>query len=401
MKLLYLVHNLEDAAVLRRRRFLQDGGARVSLIGFRRRAASPASGDALAIGRTRDGRLLARIAATAWAVLRSAPWRGHLRSAEVVLARNLEMLLIAVLVRARLGLDTPIVYECLDIHRLMNARGPAGVLLRLLERRLLGSCALLIVSSAKFIDAHFNRYRPDLPRWVLLENKLLLSELGCGDGAGPARLSPGRLDLEQPDLEQPDAAIGPPWRIGWFGVIRCSRSLSMLAALARASDGAIEVEIRGRPARDVVPDFDSVVAATPGMSFAGPYDRATDLPRIYGRVHFNWTIDYYEDGLNSAWLLPNRLYEGTLFGAVPLALRQVETGRWLAARQCGLLLDAPAEQTLPALFASLTPFSYRQMRQRLARVDAASLIETPDTASSFVATLSRLPETARAAGGTR
>ncbi len=379
MKLLYLVHDLEDAAVLRRRRFLRDGGACVSLIGFRRRTASAVdSSPALAIGQTRDGRLLARVAATASAVIRSAAWRQQLRAADVVVARNLEMLLIAVLVRAWLRSATPIVYECLDIHRLMSGPGLPGILLRRLERRLLASCALLIVSSAKFIEAHFARYQPHLPRWLLLENKPLLSELECGDSGGADRAR---------------VAIGPPWRIGWFGVIRCRRSLELLAALTRASGGAIEVEIGGRPALDAVPEFASVIAATPGMSFVGPYDRATDLPRIYGRVHFNWTIDYYEEGLNSAWLLPNRLYEGTLFGAVPLALRQVETGHWLGRRQCGLLLDPPLERTLPALFAAMTQSAYREAQRRVGSLDAALLVETRETAGAFVAALPRSPET--------
>ena len=375
MRLLYLVHDLEDDAVLRRRRFLRHGGADVSLIGFHRLrgTGAPARLEGLAIGETRNARLLSRAMPVARAVIGAGDWREDVRGADIIVARNLEMLLIAVLVRRRLGLAIPIVYECLDIHRLMTKAGPACVLLRRLERRLLKSCALLIVSSPKFIEAHFARYGPHLPRWTLLENKLAVSEFDASQTARP-----------------PAIAAGPPWRIGWFGVIRCRRSLALLAALARASGGAIEVEIRGRPALDTLPDFETVVTATRGLSFHGPYDRATDLATIYGRVHFNWAIDYYEDGLNSAWLLPNRLYEGSAFGAVPLALREVETGKWLARQQCGLLLDSPAELSLPALFASMTQPTFHDAQRRMAALDPSLLVESSASAACFVAKLGQL-----------
>ena len=84
------------------------------------------------------------------------------------------------------------------------------------------------------------------------------------------------------------ARPAPPWRIGWFGIIRCARSLDLLADLVRAHPGLVEVDIRGRPARDVLPGFDHIIAATPGLVFHGAYDRKGDLPYLYSDVHFTW-----------------------------------------------------------------------------------------------------------------
>ena len=376
MRLLYLVHDLDDAAVKRRRRFLTEGGAHVSPVGFRRHRDDARHGhdpDGLCIGWTENGRMLRRVLSTARAIASSGRWHDQLLRADVVVARSLEMLLLAVAVRHRVGATTPIIYECLDIHRLMTRPDLVGRLLRRIEGRLLDSSSLLVVSSPRFIDAHFARVHARLPRWHLLENKLLASELPAGCGMAP-----------------PTAPATPPWRIGWFGIIRCERSLNLLAALVSTSNGRIEVDIRGRVARDVMPDFDARVAAAPGLTFHGPYDRATDLAAIYGRVHFNWAIDLYEDGLNSAWLLPNRLYEGSVFGAVPLALRAVETGRWLGRHGCGLLLDQPLERTLPALFATMTCSAYGAARDRVAALDHGTLLETATSAASFVSMLGRL-----------
>ncbi len=391
MRLLYLVHDLDDAAVRRRRHFLRDGGAQVSVVGFRRQkeGTSRPPSEGREIGQTWNGRLLRRIATALRAVMAADAWQQEVEDADVILARSLEMLLVAVLVRRRRGIRVPVIYECLDIHRLMTRDDAVGSLLRWLERRLLRSCSLLVVSSPRFIDGYFLPYHQRFRRWTLLENKLLGSELASLP-AFPA--AAGRDPAAVP--------AGPPWRIGWFGIIRCRRSLDLLAALVCTSGGAVEVEIRGQPARDVMTDFDAVIASTPGLSFGGPYDRATDLPAIYGRVHFNWAIDFYEDGLNSAWLLPNRLYEGSVFGCVPLALRAVETGRWLARHDCGILLDAPLDRSLAALFAGMTEAVYGDARRRIAGLDPDLLVETPASAAAFVSTLGQLRIPAQAVAAT-
>ena len=122
-------------------------------------------------------------------------------------------------------------------------------------------------------------------------------------------------------LAAPPAA-GEPWKIGWFGALRCRKSLELLAAFTRQMDGRFEVVLRGRPAYSEFDDFDGLVAAEPYIRFAGPYRNPEDLAAIYGEVHFSWAIDFFEEGLNSSWLLPNRLYEGCRFGAVPIAMRR-------------------------------------------------------------------------------
>ena len=133
---------------------------------------------------------------------------------------------------------------------------------------------------------------------------------------------------------------GEPWKIGWFGALRCRKSLELLAEFTRAMDGRFEIVLRGRPAYSEFDDFDGFVATEPYHALrTAPTATRRISPAIYGEVHFSWAIDFFEEGLNSSWLLPNRLYEGCRYGAVPIAMRQTETGRFLAERHIGLLLD--------------------------------------------------------------
>ena len=81
---------------------------------------------------------------------------------------------------------------------------------------------------------------------------------------------------------------------------------------------------------------------------------------VFGR------IDYMEEGQNSSWLLPNRIYESGRYGAVPVALAGVQTGRFLAERGFGVRLNDPDE--LEGFLERLTPERYTQLRAELCAV---------------------------------
>jgi succinoglycan biosynthesis protein ExoL len=369
--ILYFVHDLDDPAVARRVTMLLAGGADVQLIGFRRSDQPIASVNgvpAIDLGRTEPAKLLLRALSVAKAALKPGVAGDAVRRANVIIARNLEMLALAVRVRNKFARTVPIVFECLDIHRLLLSRGPVGRVLRLIEDRLWRETDLLLTSSPAFIRNYFiPRGFPAAQR--LVENKALT--LDGGDGMRPA--------------ERP--AAGPPWRIGWFGALRCRKSFDMLARLASELPGAVEVILRGRPAAPVFPDFEALVARTPGVSFGGPYRNPQDLRALYGGVHFAWAIDYYEEAQNSAWLLPNRIYEGGLYGATPLALADVETGRWLAARNAGVLLPDPPQDALRSFFSSLNADAYQRLASAAGEIPRADLADDAGSCRALVDSL--------------
>jgi len=359
VRLTYFVHDLTDPAVARRVAMLQAGGAQVTVLGFRRAEAAPVSvagARAIDLGRTYDGRMGQRAVMTLVAALGAGRLRGHIASADVVMARNLEMLAVAQAARLAAGLDTRLVYESLDIHRLLLTAGPKGRAMRAIEHVLMRTAKLLIVSSPAFLEHYFEPLQGvgralDLPT-LLVENKAL--ELGGDRRVRPAAPPPGR-----------------PWRIGWLGAIRCQESLDILTALAARRPDLLEVAIHGRPAQVEFRDFDAQVASAPGVTFGGAY-AAADLSRLYGDAHFSWAIDFMEAGANSDWLLPNRLYEGSRYGAVPIALARVQTGRYLAEHGFGVRLEDPAD--LEAFLEGLTPERYAVLRRELEAIPMSAFV---------------------------
>ena len=123
--------------------------------------------------------------------------------------------------------------------------------------------------------------------------------------------------------------------------------------------------LRGRPALSEFPDFHGFVEAEPWLSFRGPYRNPEDMAAIYREVHFSWAIDFFEHGQNSEWLLPNRLYEGCRFGAVPISMASTETGRFLKHQDIGVLLSEATPDGLEAMLGKMDPDRFRGLKSRV------------------------------------
>lgn len=342
MKIGYIVQNLNDPAVERRCEMLDRGGATIALAGFCRDAtvaAGPAARNALVLGISQDAALLDRAKLTLKATAFNKRLKLHFASCHIIMARNLEQLAIA----CRVARGRPIVYECLDIHRSLVGSSLASRAVQAVEALLLPKVDMLLTSSPAFISNHFGQ-KPMKAKIRLVENKLLIK-----GGVAP---------------EFQPLAPGLPLQIGWFGMLRCRKTLAFLTRLVRSSNGEIEVLIAGKLSPAELPDLAEQVAAVAGMRFTGPY-HYEELPNLYGQCHFAWTIDWFEEGLNSRWLLPNRLYEAIAHGAIPIALADVEVGRWLASRGAGLLVPEPEDTEKRLLGLTIDELTAMQAQLRL------------------------------------
>ena len=357
---------------------LKIASGQVIVAGFRRTSERPKDVEGcetIDLGETRDGEFLARIGSVASVALRLKRLQNIVRGCQVVLARNLEMLFLAAKARRRYAPSAALVFECLDIHRLLLRNSFSSRLLRSIETRLVRDVDLILTSSPRFVSEYFKPRNFNRPIKIL-ENKVLLSDYGIGR------------------VSQPPQPAGPPWKLGWFGMIRCRRSLEILKSVACDADGSLQVRIAGRPSPKEFPDFESLIAGSPHVTYTGPY-RFDQLPALYGDVHFSWAVDFFEHGLNSSWLLPNRVYEGSVFGSVPIAVEGVETARWLAEKQIGVILNGSPETSLRNFFRTLTDRQYREFAGALQDVPPTELVETKESCYQLLEAFEKLKVPAR------
>ncbi|HEU4985783.1 MAG TPA: glycosyl transferase family 1 [Rhizobiaceae bacterium] len=377
LNVLYLVHDLADPATRRRVAMLRAGGAEIALAGFRRTEQPIHEIDGIRpidLGATADGKFAQRFVAVARAAMGLGDAFRSLGRPDVIIARNLEMLALARRANAFFGVDIPIVYECLDIHRLLLRKDVIGAGMRAAERRLGSAASLLITSSPAFLREYFVPNGQATAPSLLLQNKVLELDDDRQSAIAPA----------------PAPAPGQPWKIGWFGALRCRRSLELLSTFTRRMEGRFEVVLRGRPARSEFKDFDATVADEPFIRFEGPYRNPDDLAAIYGEVHFTWAIDFFEEGLNSNWLLPNRLYEGCRHSVVPIAMRQTETGRFLLERGIGLLLEEATAEAVEALLSDIDAETYAAEQRRVTSKPSETWICDRDDCRALIARLAGL-----------
>jgi succinoglycan biosynthesis protein ExoL len=358
MRITYFAADLSDPALAQRVRMLRAGGADIKLLGFRRSAAPIDSVEGVAaidLGRTFPRRFRDRTLKVLGRSLGAWRWRDAVRDADVLLARNLEMWTVADAARVWAASRVPIVYECLDVHDLLLQAGLKSKLLRHWERRAVKRSAALMVSSPGFLTNHFERLGVDLPAVILAENKRVLPQ------SDPDRT---RFTAVEAEL---------PWRIGWFGILRCVKSFQILLALARRRPQLVDIQLRGRPT-DELQNLISEHLPLPNMRFGGSYDQA-ELASIYRSCHLTWAIDYSQHGFNSDWLLPNRIYEGGYYNSPAIALAGTETANWLQARRAGVLLQDP-EVELDAFMGGLTIARYLDLQRSSAAIPTRDLVHT-------------------------
>ncbi|WP_138470300.1 glycosyltransferase family 4 protein [Poseidonocella sp. HB161398] len=292
-----------------------------------------------------------RAATVAGSIAKLRAHRAKLAGADVIIARNLDMLAVAAAARRMISPRPALIYECLDIHRLMTDGGRKGRLMRSAERHLLKETDMILVSSPAFLREYFQPVQHWAGRSCLVENKLWI------DPGGPERPAP------DPGIPE-DWSAERPLRLGWVGSLRCRPSLELLAEVADRLGPRIRIEMHGIVHRHAVPDFDETVAARPNMIWHGPYDYPQGLAEIYRGCDLVWSQDLWQWGTNSTWLLPNRIYEASYFGCPSVAVDGTETGRRVADG-LGWTIAAPDAEALAHLLERLSPAEIRARRDAL------------------------------------
>lgn len=346
VKLAFFGHDACDPAVQRRIAAFMHAGVETTAFTMRRGMLSNPPWRNVDLGETRDAAFAQRLLALARArpIIRRS--KDAISASDVFYARNLDMLALADWSRRTANSRAKLVYECLDVHRFMTRRDGLGSVFRLAERTLLKRTDAIVVSSLAFVSEYFDRYQPGHPPTVLVENRL-----PWGFEYGPRRRAA--------------SAQNAKLRIGWFGNLRCRRSLGLLLGMADALRERVSVVLWGSPSQRDLPDLERRIAGQANVEFRGRYRWPDDLELIYGSVDLVWAGDFHDPGANSKWLLPNRLYEGGYFGAPPIAPADSETGRWIDRHGFGFTLGEPLEETLPHFVSNLVRADLDKARQRL------------------------------------
>ncbi len=346
VRIVFFAPEFSDVNVIRRIATFRSAGWRIMVPGFFRHRYNRnflPDFPHIVLGRTLDGQHKRRALLFLLALVRLLRHRRGLAAASLYYARNLDQLWLAVMVRFLLGAPAPLVYESLDVPAGCTDPGLKGRIIRAVERRLMRSVSLLVVSSPAFVRNYYaGRLGWDGP-WHLLENKL------------PTTVPPPAPHRARP---------GWRWTVGYVGLIRGRQTVRLIAEVARRSPDVLFV-FRGIFTTVDAAAFAQLTEGLSNIVYEGEYRNPEDLAAIYAELDFIWALDLENAEHNSRWLLPCRFYEGGWHGVPCLAAEGFEIGNRVAAEQVGWTFAAPYADGIVQHLASLDRAAHAAMCDRL------------------------------------
>ena len=220
------------------------------------------------LGKIKHGKYFRRL----FVMLQSIP---KIRSAisvnDAVYASGPDMALLAIV--AGLGLCKPVVLEIGDIQRIQISKSFIGMMMRFLDRFVAKRCVLLVATTPDFVDGYYSKRLGVKTPALIVENKL---EKPVDDNR-PANQVSSTIPATSTKL-----------RIGYFGVLRCGWTWSMLEQLASTHPDKFEIVVAGIPMNPS--DLDEKVSGSRNMKYLGKYRSPDDLESLYAQVDIVWTV---------------------------------------------------------------------------------------------------------------
>ena len=223
---------------------------------------------------------------------------------DIVYAEGLDCLIIAGKYKKKYG--THIIYEAADLREafVTKPRDPVKRVmteaLLIKERREFKNVGLLVITSPKFYDAHFNT---------------LIS-------ADKAVFIPNSPDRDA--FREYKRKTSGEFTVGFIGSIRYIQQMKMLVDAAGMA-GCRVLFAGGCDSAEIAQEIQVYCQNKDYVSFTGKYDYNTQIADLYGSVDCVFAV-YDADNPNVRIALPNKLYESILCGLPILSAKGTYLG---------------------------------------------------------------------------
>lgn len=373
-RILCVLSSLTDAHNGVRVAMLQRCGFAVEAIGFARYGAAARTLDCRveALGGVEHRRYLRRVLRLLSCVRRV---RAAIKRNDLVYAFGTDLLLLSLAAGVRLKVR--VVAEIADIRDLQVAAGLRGRLFRALEKRALGACALLVVTSADYLAYYRGWLRAETPALVV-ENKV---EPAIAAAAGARAPDPA-----------PAFRAGGPLRIGYFGILKDEWSLRLIEALARSHAGRFTFVLAGVPGR-FIESFAERVRGIAGLEYRGEYRHPGDLPALFASADL--IMACYRPEIPHGWSRSNRYYDACLFKKPLIVRAGTADAEAVRRHDIGLVIEAADVDRAAGELRGVTAAHWRRWRANMQALPAAAYAHTGDGAAGLRRSLAALAGAAR------
>jgi succinoglycan biosynthesis protein ExoL len=250
--------------------------------------------------------------------------RKAVKNTDVIYTFGLDMLFLGwISKQLSFRKNVKLIYEVGDIREILIGNTPINSIVRFFEKFLLRYVSLLVVTSEAFYNGYFLKVQNVKSlKYHVIENKL------DSDIMSAAR-SQAITEKQYKDFT-----------IGYFGVLRCARTLEILKILAEKGKGKIKIYLRGLPGIKTQKEYDELVSIE-GVVNGGPYVVPDDLSVMYNSVDMVWACYPYhgkEIG-NWCWAKTIRFYESCYFRKPLFVQTGTEDCKTVGQYGIGICLD--------------------------------------------------------------
>ena len=317
MKVLYLLPVASQARFHKRIRGLKYRNVEARALFFERDyyPGPPLPCPSESIGRIDHGRYLNR----AWTYLGAMKRiRASGMDCDHIYAFGLDLAILTWLATLGSRHKPAIFLELGDIRPIMNGPSFLARAVRTLTRLMLRHCQAVVVTSEKYIEGYFKEFFPDYSgKFFVIENKL------------PESFSP-------PSHGREKSLDSESIRIGYFGLLRCSRSWTAIQNLLELGKGRFSVKLAGELWFPEVSKNE--ILAQDNLEYIGNYRYPDDLALLYRDVDLVWVAHFHGHN-NLKWARANRFYESCYFGKPMIGQAGTIDGNYIEENNLGLMID--------------------------------------------------------------
>lgn len=246
--------------------------------------------------------------------------KGVLSYNSILYSFSLDTAMIAVAIKVLSFKNIKIIYECGDIRSVLLGQKLKNSFFRLIERFIIKQSYIVVTTSPAYIEDYFLKIqKQNKSKLFLLENK-----------------------IKEPVPKPINKKIwngNRPLVIGYFGLLRCKRTLDILFTLAKDYPEHFFIYIRGF--NFGLDNLGKLSNTEENIDFQGEYVYPDDLAEIYGKVDIVWGAYPFEgtDIGNWQWAMTNRFYE-SLYYKTPIITQQgTQDARRVIEHQVGLAVN--------------------------------------------------------------
>ncbi|TXN37624.1 glycosyltransferase family 4 protein [Flagellimonas hymeniacidonis] len=252
--------------------------------------------------------------------------RSQVKEADIIYAFGVDMGLLCII--SAIGLLKHVAVEIGDIRSAQVQKNLKGRLVRILDKYIVSNCKLMIATSIKFVEEYYQKNLKVKTKTIILENKL-------------ERQQSDRQQKTKTGFLEHNIVI-----IGYFGLLRCSKSIRVLTRLASNYPNNIKLFVAGYSLVDDA-KFAKLISLK-NVEYFGEYKSPGNLFEIYSKVDLVWSVYPFPNvgELNWKWARTNRFYESCYFRKPMIALEGSADGDIVREHKIGFTVEDVSEDEI-------------------------------------------------------